>query len=181
MELPEDRHPFRQSQTCGIQGLAESTQGSDKISSTDQNNHLKDAKLHLSRPCSPVHVAGKLQTREGIHPNPRRPNFIKMARDAEAYTARILPQYIGEAREEIEAIVGVINTRFRGLSLYEQHFPFALVKETISVLRDLEELMPEFQRYGVDDTRPLEQIKEELRTWVQEQACDSSGSVPSPV
>lgn len=102
-----------------------------------------------------------------------------MARDVEAYTARILPQFIGEAREEVEAVVGVINTRFGGLSLYVRRFPFALVEETHSVLRDLEELIPELQRYGVDDIRPLEQIKEELRTWVQGQARSSSGPTPN--
>lgn len=109
-------------------------------------------------------------------------DFSVMLQDVEAYASTVLPRYIGEALEEVEPIFGALQAKLRLSATVVRRWPDKTEERAWAILRELSEAIPDLQSYGVEDTRPLEKIEQDLRTWLQEQNRNRppGGPAPSP-
>ena len=121
-------------------------------------------------------------------------DFAKLERDAQAYAERVLPHFVGEAREEVETILEVITGDLESIKLrvrksrqvnpldipYDVQILFEPVEAAV---QNLDELIPDLHSYGVEDTEPLEQIREALKDWIAYNPSNfpSEGPASAPV
>jgi hypothetical protein len=141
-------------------------------------NLLKERGLSLSSAHDLANVAGK-QPIDKLLFTPDRPNFVTLAEDAKAYGDRVLPQFVGEAQEELKSIFDMIHSSLENSETYARLGQNTLKERTELVVDILEEMIPELHRYGLEDTQPLEDIRNELRTWLERQGR-GQGPGPSP-
>ena len=110
-------------------------------------------------------------------------DFSAMLQGVEAYASTVLPQFVGEALEEVEPIFGALQAKLRLSATVVRRWPIKTEERAWAILRELSEAIPDLQSYGVEDTGPLEKIEQDLRTWLQEHNRNRppGGPAPAPI
>lgn len=106
-------------------------------------------------------------------------DFVKLAQDVRAHGSRVMLLFARESlevREEVESVFDFLESGLehsdvmtrRGLStvLHDVTYNFCKIDEAITDLRD---------GYGIEDTQPLEAIRDQLGDWLREH-----GQGPTP-
>jgi hypothetical protein len=111
------------------------------------------------------------------------PNFPALLQDVEAYASTVLPRFVGEALEEVEPIFAALKADLSLSATIVRRWPVKTLERAHSALREVSEAIPDLRDYGVEDTGPLEQIEQQLRTWIEEQERHRppGGPAPAPI
>ena len=103
-----------------------------------------------------------------------------MIRSADQYAARVLSRYVGEAHEELGNVLGELCQDLRTTATVARRVPNLLLRDVDFTCRAFEELIPYLNDYGVEDTKPLEDIRDTLAAWLQQQGR-GKGPQPAPM
>jgi hypothetical protein len=100
-------------------------------------------------------------------------DYSQWTKEADIYAERLLSQPLGEIKEEIEILLsafpeGIKTVKrlaqgIRGYSIHDVEIAERLMHETIYDLR---------ADYGIEDTKALEKIQQELADWLHERRME---------
>ena len=107
------------------------------------------------------------------------PDFAGMALTAERYADSVLSRYVGEAHEELGSVLGELCQDLRTTAAVARRAPNRLLKDADFTFRAFEELIPYLNDYGVEDTKPLEDIRDKLGAWLRQQGRGQEPQPPS--
>jgi len=102
-------------------------------------------------------------------PQPERLDFARLAQSAKVFADYQLSKLVGEAREEVEAGLDLIHELIDGCEVRTRRLPSTLAEHTEETIRTIDEIIPYLHRYGIEDTKPLENIRDELDVWLEKQ------------
>jgi len=105
------------------------------------------------------------------------PDFAGMALIAERYAVSVLPRYVGEALEELTPVLELLTNDLKRCESCSRRFPSELPDYVADTLRDYEELIPYLKDYGIEGTKSLEDIQNDLTEWLQQRR---RGQGPQP-
>jgi hypothetical protein len=108
------------------------------------------------------------------------PDFTGMARTADQYADRVLSRYVGEALEELTPVLRLLSNNLKRCEVFTRRAPSAGLDYVDTTLRNYEELIPYLNDYGVEDTAPLEDIRDKLAAWLRQQGR-GKGPQPAPM
>jgi hypothetical protein len=112
-------------------------------------------------------------------PRPPKPGkFAGWAQVAEEYATRVLPRYVGEKREEVDAYLGDLVESLRLCDRMERRVPSMVMTVAGATLVSFNEIIPRLHNHGVEDTEPLEQIRHALSKWLEKEECRRGPTPP---
>ena len=116
-----------------------------------------------------ANIEGKLYTDKPLLRPDNRPDFARMEGEAKGYAERILATLQGEKREEVAIFLDSAITDIHHADIMSRRVGHSLVEEVEDAERSLDEIIGDLKAdYGIEDTEALDNIQQELRTWLNE-------------
>jgi hypothetical protein len=97
------------------------------------------------------------------------PDYQQWTKDADACAKRLLSRLSGEAKEEIEILLGTFPDGIRAVKRLAQGIRGYSIDDVEIAERLMDETIYDLKTdYGIEDIEPLEKIQQELAKWLHE-------------
>lgn len=115
-------------------------------------------------------------------PSIKFPDYHQWAQEADAYAKRLLSSLSGDAKEEIEILLSAFPDGIRAVKRLAQGIRGYSIDDVEVAERLMDETIHDLQTdYGIEDTKSLENIQQELATWLHERRMEQHpGQAHSP-
>jgi hypothetical protein len=105
--------------------------------------------------------------------SPKIPEYQRWKQEADAYAEGLLSGLAGEAKEEIEVILGSFKRDIRDVEFFVRGIRGYDMDEIVYAERSMHENIHDLKNdYGIKDTEPLEKIQQELAEWLHERRME---------